>query len=154
MDRLSGAAKKNMLEYYSRCRHVHSCCTVQHASVLDCNAKRGVIGREAEQYRAEEQQAAVVLQACWRGCLQRHHLEKLRCAAECLLCNRFCQYLCNAGAAACDTEQLHIHWTAACGVLSTAHRFDAHLQALCMRQRRTVTRECNSKHAACAVADW
>jgi hypothetical protein len=34
--------------------------------------------REAEQYRAEEQQAALVLQACWRGCLQRQEIDKLR----------------------------------------------------------------------------
>jgi hypothetical protein len=43
--------------------------TVQHAWHAHC--------REAEQYRVEEETAAVVLQACWRGCLQRKEIERL-----------------------------------------------------------------------------
>ncbi|WIA38425.1 hypothetical protein OEZ86_001750 [Tetradesmus obliquus] len=52
LDRLSAAAARAVDEYYERCR-------------------------AAEQHRKEEEHAAVVLQSCWRGKLQRHELQKL-----------------------------------------------------------------------------
>ncbi|WIA18124.1 hypothetical protein OEZ85_009602 [Tetradesmus obliquus] len=52
LDRLSAAAARAVDEYYERCR-------------------------AAEQHRKEEEHAAVVLQSCWRGQLQRHELHKL-----------------------------------------------------------------------------
>uniref|UniRef100_A0A383V9A3 Uncharacterized protein n=1 Tax=Tetradesmus obliquus TaxID=3088 RepID=A0A383V9A3_TETOB len=52
LDRLSAAAARAVDEYCERCR-------------------------AAEQHRKEEEHAAVVLQSCWRGKLQRHELQKL-----------------------------------------------------------------------------
>lgn len=87
MDRLP-ATHTIMLEYYRRCRCVQCWIPVgagvclqtnnQYTdAVADLSTSLLLLGREAEQYRAEEEAAAVVLQACWRGCLQRKEIEQL-----------------------------------------------------------------------------
>lgn len=53
MERLATHAALALDEFFSRCR-------------------------AAEAHRAQEHGAAVVLQASWRGCLQRMELERLR----------------------------------------------------------------------------
>eukprot|EP00878_Enallax_costatus_P013947 GHUV01014584.1.p1 GENE.GHUV01014584.1~~GHUV01014584.1.p1 ORF type:complete len:446 (+),score=179.98 GHUV01014584.1:898-2235(+) len=83
LDRLSAAALKAVDEYYESCR-------------------------AAENHKAEETHAAIVLQSAWRGCLQRKEVEKLshlaltiqRCWRGCLGRQRF------AAARAAHNKQL------------------------------------------------
>lgn len=73
-----------MQEYYRRCRWVllarQATAAGLHGTSSQCEPVLlfSAPHREAEQYRDGEQQSAVVLQACWRGRLQRQEIDNLR----------------------------------------------------------------------------
>jgi hypothetical protein len=81
----AGAAADAVLqEYYQRCRCAAlraACCQAQHTTPRPQTPRGGCrMHRDAEAHRAQETHAALVLQACWRGCWQRAALASLRCA--------------------------------------------------------------------------